>query len=75
MTEQFAAMEFTCPSCGGHTFGTTTTDASSIGTCYGSRVSMVLPDNAQRDPGEGYRPCDFTWNRDDDARYFAPRAQ
>lgn len=46
--------EFTCPECGGHTYGTDLT--TNRGACHGH-----LPDRS---------PCRFTWSRDDDDCYF-----
>jgi hypothetical protein len=61
-------LEFTCPTCGGHTWGTEDTThadpAKWIGMCHA----------ATRVDGQGgHGACGFKWERGDDARYFAPR--
>lgn len=54
--------DFTCPRCGGHTFGSSFLgDGSLERMCHG-----VLPSRYS---------CGFTWCASDDARYFSAEAQ
>lgn len=64
VSELIDEVEFTCPRCGGHQFGTTldmtalADPMSGEGVCHGYL-------------GFG-RPCGFTWPRRDDAKHFRP---
>jgi hypothetical protein len=52
---------FTCPECGGNTYGT----VLGQGSCHGSK-GLQMPHNA----GWGFVPCTFQWPRAEDWRYF-----
>lgn len=51
---------FLCPKCGASVWGTDMT--RNVGTCHG-QVTVPVTN------GIGFRPCDFTWSREDDAKY------
>ena len=68
-------MEFTCPECGSHAFGTSTAGGESQGMCHG--YTEVTPQGEVAPgikpvPGFGTRPCGFTWKRTEegDAQCF-----
>ena len=69
-------MQFTCPQCGGHCFGTGTDGyfpemsheqwaAASVGVCAAPTIMLGMPPQ----PGG----CGFQWRRADDHLYFKPR--
>jgi hypothetical protein len=58
-------LEFTCPECVSHSFGTSNCSgehAQMVGHCHGIRK----PDG----PGYAPRSCNFSWSRADDVKYF-----
>lgn len=70
--EQVEEMEFTCPKCGSHAFGTSTLDGKSEGLCHGY-VEATQGDAApgvKHFPGPAMTQCGFTWDRAEDSTVF-----
>lgn len=51
-------VEFTCPKCGSHYWGTTELKSGGTGNCHGTLNPIT--------------DCDFTWPRSEDNKYFGP---
>ncbi len=71
--EERRPSQFTCPKCGGHSFGSHTDEAGWVRYCNGRgqriRITKDLKAVPVDGPDEPQIRCDFTWPASDDLKY------
>jgi len=68
-------LQFTCPLCGSHMFGTAAPGSGGVFPTAEAAQGAFLATAVVRCHGDEVRNCEFTWRRTDDHKYFAPKAK